>query len=438
MASSSELNKKDKEKIKLNNFFNLSSDEDNSTDNDDEKEMLNKQKINKWDWDREENKSLYYQKNQQASEEFQNKRFKKDIDFNDNKNQALVIKSNLFRIESDSSANFNFLGHTNSVNRIHWCKKYQYNNILLASSMDSKISIWNINDYRKSVLVLDKVHSKSIRNAIWSNQETEIISVSFDQSSVVSNAETGQEINRLKYCSPLSALANHPADENMVIIGAKNEILAWDKRTNKQSRSYKYKSFIGQTQDLLFLNENEFISCGDVVCKESAENSLIAWDSKTAAYISNQIFHEKYICTCLKKHPLNSLFLAQTHGNYIAEFSSNPPFKMNKFKRFESNGHHTAGYSIGFDLNKSGTLLASGSSSGKVFIYNFQSSKLLRILEVYNKYTITQPCTDVKFQINHFESSNEQVLAVSCWNGIVKILNVNDKIFIQNSKINGN
>jgi hypothetical protein len=44
----------------------------------------------------------------------------------------------------------------------------------------------------------------------------------------------------------LSALANHPADENMVIIGAKNEILAWDKRTNKQSRSYKYKSFIGQ------------------------------------------------------------------------------------------------------------------------------------------------------------------------------------------------
>jgi len=136
MASSSELNKKDKEKIKLNNFFNLSSDEDNSTDNDDEKEMLNKQKINKWDWDREENKSLYYQKNQQASEEFQNKRFKKDTDFNDNKNQALVIKSNLFRIESDSSANFNFLGHTNSVNRIHWCRKYQYNNILLASSMD--------------------------------------------------------------------------------------------------------------------------------------------------------------------------------------------------------------------------------------------------------------------------------------------------------------
>ena len=143
MAASSGLSKKDEEKIKRNNFFNLSSDEDTNgeqeEEDDDEEEKLNKEKIKKWDWDREENKNLYFHKEAKhvVSEQSQSKRFKPDTDSRDNNNQASgVIKSNLFRIESDSSVKFNLLGHTNSVNRIHWCRKHQHNNILLASSMD--------------------------------------------------------------------------------------------------------------------------------------------------------------------------------------------------------------------------------------------------------------------------------------------------------------
>ena len=54
----------------------------------------------------------------------------------------------------------------------------------------------------------------------------------------------------------------------------------------------------------------------------------------------------------------------------------------------------------------------------------------MRKLEIFSKYAVTQPCMDVKFQANHFEnskSSKEQVvIAVSCWNGIIKILNTNE------------
>lgn len=46
---------------------------------------------------------------------------------------------------------------------------------------------------------------------------------------------------------------------------------------------------------------------------------------------------ERYSCTRLKLHPTSGHFLAQSHGNYIALFSVNRPFKMNKAKRFE--GH---------------------------------------------------------------------------------------------------
>ena len=151
------------------------------------------------------------------------------------------------------------------------------------------------------------------------------------------------------------------------------------------------------------------------------------WDYDSTASISNQIFHEKFVCVCLKKHPFNSKFFAQTHGNYIAEFSTRPPFKMNKHKRFESKGHTANGYSIGFDLNESGALIASGSVDGCIYIYNYETSKLVRRLDAFNMNLIGQPCMDAKFQpFNEFHRSNEnQLLAASCWNGAIKAFDLN-------------
>jgi WD40 repeat protein len=135
---------------------------------------------------------------------------------------------------------------------------------------------------------------------------------------------------------------------------------------------------------------------------------------------NNEIyFKEKYICTCLKKHPNHSIFYAQTHGNYIAEFSAKPPFRMNKYKRFETNGHLVNGYSIGFDVNNYGTLLASGSTSGCAYVYNIQTNKLLFIKDAFNK-LVRQPCMDAKFK----NFNEDQFLAVSSWNGLIKIYEI--------------
>ena len=78
--------------------------------------------------------------------------------------------------------------------------------------------------------------------------------MSYDQTSALINAETGKEINRLEYRKTiLTAVANHPKDEHIVLIGANNEILAWDIRTNKHSKAYQYKSAIGQVNFLISL-----------------------------------------------------------------------------------------------------------------------------------------------------------------------------------------
>lgn len=53
--------------------------------------------------------------------------------------------------------------------------------------------IWDLSSLseKKNVRVLPEVHTKSIRNAIWSNNATEIVSVSYDQTCALTDVETG-------------------------------------------------------------------------------------------------------------------------------------------------------------------------------------------------------------------------------------------------------
>lgn len=108
-------------------------------------------------------------------------------------------------------------------------------------------------------------------------------------------------------------------------------------------------------------------------------------------------------------------------------------FIINLSQRFESNGHFTAGYSIGFDINPNGSILCSGSSNGCIYLYNFHTSKLIKRLDgSCNKYASSQPCMDVKFQPN----SNEKLLAASFWNGTIKIFEFQKFYSTKNKRCN--
>jgi WD40 repeat protein len=287
--------------------------------------------------------------------------------------------------------------------------------------------VWNLSNL-KSLQVLGSVHDKPIRNAIWSNYETEIVSISYDQSCALTDVETGKEVSRFRHSDILTAVSAKPNDEHTILIGSTNCVLNWDTRVNNQTKASKtYAGPVGLVQDILFLKEKEFVTCGDVVNRESAQYSVVVWDFESSAQISTQIFHEKYICTCLRQHPAHSLFYALTHGNYIVEFSSRQPFKMNKYKRYQASTHRTAGYYIGFDVNSSGNLLASGSLDGSVYIYDVKTSKLLHRVEAFNRKLVDQPCMDVKFKPNQSDqatssTNNRPVIAASCFNGMIKIL----------------
>lgn len=48
--------------------------------------------------------------------------------------------------------------------------------------------------------------------------------------------------------------------------------------------------------------------------------------------MSNQVYYESYTCSCVRKHPKEEVFVAQSAANYIAIFQSTKPYRMNRRK----------------------------------------------------------------------------------------------------------
>jgi len=58
----------------------------------------------------------------------------------------------------------------------------------------------------------------------------------------------------------------------------------------------KYKSYFGQVQDLLFTTDNQtFLSCAELLKRNSLDKTIMAWDFRTGAVMSSQIYPVRFL-----------------------------------------------------------------------------------------------------------------------------------------------
>ncbi|XP_063255443.1 WD repeat-containing protein 25 isoform X2 [Prinia subflava] len=284
--------------------------------------------------------------------------------------------------EVPKSLIFHMSKHSGPVNEIQWCPVREQSHMLLSASMDRTVKVWDAVD-TGCCLKTYSCHSCAVRAARWSSCGRRILSGGFDSMLHLTDVETGKQIFSSKTEFRISALKFHPTESNVFICGGFSpEVKAWDLRTSKVLRVYK--AAVQQTLDILFLPEGrEFLTSTDAVSRDSADRTIVAWDFQSAAKISNQIFHERYTCPSLTLHPRESVFVAQTNGNYMALFSAQRPYRINKKKRYE--GHKVEGFAVGCEFSPDGTLLVTGSSDGKVFFYNYHTSRIIRTLSAHKE-----------------------------------------------------
>nr|XP_055027403.1 WD repeat-containing protein 25 isoform X1 [Misgurnus anguillicaudatus] len=271
--------------------------------------------------------------------------------------------------------------HQGPVNTLQWCPVDHRSHLLLSASMDKTYKLWDGVD--SGMCLQTYSHQRgAIRDACWLPCGRRILSGSFDGTVALTDVETGKTVVKVENEFKVGCVAPRPCDPDVFLCGGfSSEVKAWDVRSCKVLRVYK--AGIQQTLDILFLGDGkEFVTSTDAVSRDSAELTLVAWDFDTTAKLSNQIFHERYTCPCLTSHPLEKSFVAQTNGSYIALFSAQRPYRTNKRRRYE--GHKVEGFAVHCGFSTDGSVLVSGSSTGSVHFYDFQSSRTLKTLQAHD------------------------------------------------------
>jgi len=306
----------------------------------------------------------------------------------------------------DSNTNFK---HTKAVTKIKWHPSLD--NKVATTSLDGKIIVWEVtsNNSLTSKQCFTE-HHEGIKDLKWNTDGTSFLTASFDKTCKIRDLVTGVCKEDIKFDDLLTSAIYHPEDANIFLVGTLSSgIQAMDIREKKIIK--KYKSFFGQVQDMMFLpDRTTFLSCEEAVKRNSLDKTIMAWDFKTGAVLSNQIYPEPYTCSSLKLHPNQRNFLAQSSAGYIAIFDTEKPWRLNRRKRFES--HQVTGYKVDFDFDFTGCKLYSGDITGCVYTFDWFSSKVNKVQKIFDSPCVSLACHP---KIN-------SMLCVGSWEGDVKII----------------
>ncbi|GMH05681.1 hypothetical protein Nepgr_007521 [Nepenthes gracilis] len=297
-------------------------------------------------------------------------------------------------------------GHKKPVNAIQWSQNHAH--LLASAGMDS-VCIWNVwSKGNKKARVLS-YHNAAVKDVRWSQKGQFVLSCGFDCSSRLVDIEKGVETQVFIEDQAVTTIKFHPENSNIFLSGGqKGGLKLWDIRAGKTV--HEYIRHLGPILDVEFMNDaKRFVSSSDVSSSNISENSLIVWDVSREVPLSNQVYAEAYTCPCVRRHPSEPIFVAQSNGNYIAIFSTEHPFRLNKYQRFES--HEVLGFPIRCEFSLDGEKLASGSSDGSMYFYDVRSSSLIMKINAHN-----QACIDVAF---HPIMPN--VIASCSWGGEISV-----------------
>ncbi|KAJ0046853.1 hypothetical protein Pint_04350 [Pistacia integerrima] len=276
--------------------------------------------------------------------------------------------------------------HTKAVNTIQWSPTHAH--LLASAGMDHSICIWNVWSRHQKLARAFSFHNAAVNDVKWSPQGLFVLSCGYDSSLRLIDVEKGIETQNFKEEQVIRVIKFHPDNPNLFLSGgSKGSIRLWDIRRGKVV--HEYIRGLGPILDVEFtINGKQFISSSDVSGVNMSENSVIVWDISREVPLSNQVYVEAYTCPCIRHHPFDPYFVAQSNGNYIAIFSSSPPFRLDKYRRYEN--HVVSGFPIKCNFSLDGEKLVSGSSDGSIYIYNCRSTKLDRKIKAYE-----QACIDV-------------------------------------------
>lgn len=270
-------------------------------------------------------------------------------------------------------------GHKNGTNSILLLPKSGH--LCLSAGNDNQVKIWDL--YRDRELLRDyRGHSKAVRGISFNSEGSEFLSVSFDQQIKIWDTETGKVRHQYSYSCIPNCAEFRPSNSNEFIVGLSNsEIRHYDLRTS-------HKNGLVQVYDhhLSSIIALKYFPDGSKFVSSSEDKSMRIWENQINIPIKQISDTSQYSMPYIGIHPEQNYFAAQSMDNAIYAFSMKPKYKRHPKKHFS--GHKCAGFGIGFGFSPDGQYIASGDTRGRVYIWDWKTTHLLKHFDVPDKKTI--------------------------------------------------
>ncbi|XP_052241969.1 pre-mRNA-processing factor 17-like [Dreissena polymorpha] len=291
-------------------------------------------------------------------------------------------------------------GHTKGVAQIRWFPKSAH--LLLSASMDSKIKIWEVYNDRRCIRSYIG-HKQAVRDITFNNSGTEFLSCAYDRYCKLWDTETGECKGRFTSKKVAYCVKYHPEEDkqHLFVAGTSDKkIICWDIRSGEIVQ--EYDRHLGAVNTITFVDQNRrFVSTSD-------DKSLRVWEWDIPVdfkYIADPSMHSMP-ATVLS--PNGKWLACQSMDNKICVFNVLNRFKYMRKKTFT--GHMVAGYACGMDFSPEMTYLISGDADGKLYIWDWKTTKL------YSKFKAHD---DVCIQAIWHPHETSKV-ATAGWDGVIK------------------
>ena len=257
-------------------------------------------------------------------------------------------------------------GHTKSISSIKLFPNTGH--LLLSSDLDGKVKLWDVYNQRR-VLRTFLGHSKGVKDVCFSSDGSKFLSASMDRYVKLWDTESGQVIGRFKQGSTPLCVNFYPVDNNSFLAGCYDKQIAqWDCRANEVE--LYYDRHLGPVNSVTFVDDSRrFVSTSD-------DKTIRIWDWNTPVeikYISEPYMHSmpRVALSANKKW-----MIMQSLDNQILVYSATDQFKMNRKKAYQ--GHVVAGYACQPTISTDGKYIASGDSSGFLYVWDWKSQQIYK------------------------------------------------------------
>ncbi|XP_031638413.1 pre-mRNA-processing factor 17 [Contarinia nasturtii] len=291
-------------------------------------------------------------------------------------------------------------GHTKGISSIRLIPKTAH--LLLSGSMDCRVKLWEVYNDRRCIRTYFG-HRQAVKDVGFNNDGTQFLSAAYDRYIKLWDTETGDVVHRFTSKKIPFCVKFHPdkSKQHLFVAGTSDKkIICWDTRSGEIVQ--EYDRHLGAVNTITFVDENRrFVTTSD-------DKSMRIWEwdiPVDVKYIADPTMHSMPSVTL---SPNGKWLACQSLDNKISIFSALNRFKMNRKKSFT--GHMVSGYACSLDFSPDMSYLVSGDGDGKVYIWDWKTTKLYKKWQAHEGVCISTLW-------NPHESSK---LITAGWDGAIK------------------